>query len=120
MPNERDYAPRDLVDARFEAMQHLVENSVEQLTAATNGRLQTVNDKMDDMRACVQRVESALLGVDDRGGLFEKVGKMEEKLDTLMADYHERQGLQRFSAPMWAILGGLIVAVGDHLLGRFF
>lgn len=73
-----------------------------------------------EIRGTLTRIESAIIGLDGKGGLLRKVERMDEDVLTLLADYHARKGVQAFVAPFWAAVGGIVVLVADKIVGRFF
>jgi hypothetical protein len=87
---------------------------------ALETRMANIEAEVKGARDSLARIESAILGVDGKGGLFARVERVDADVLVLLADYHARKGIQQFVAPFWAILGGLAVVVSEHLIGHFF
>ena len=87
---------------------------------ALEDRMSAMEGDIKEIRQTTTRIESAIIGLDGKGGLLRKVERMDEEVAELKADYHARKGVQQFVAPFWAVVGGLAVVLGDKLVGRFF
>lgn len=87
---------------------------------ALEGRMTAMEGDIKEIRQTVTRIESAIIGLDGKGGLFTRLERVDADVLVLLADYHARRGIQQFIAPFWAVLGGVVVVVSEHLVGRFF
>jgi hypothetical protein len=87
---------------------------------ALEARLASLESEVREVHQTLTRIESAILGLDGKGGVLGRIDRMDADVLLLLADYHGRRGIQQFVAPFWAILGGVAVVISEHLLGRFF
>lgn len=89
-------------------------------TAGLEPRIARIEGDMQEVRQSLTRLEGALIGLDGKGGLLRKVESTDADVETLMADYHARKGLQQLIAPFWAIVGGVVVVLADKFVLAYF
>ena len=87
---------------------------------ALDARMAGIESEVKEVRQTLTRIESAIIGLDGKGGVLGKIERIDTDVLILLADYHARRGIQQFIAPFWAVIGGLAVVLGDKLIGRFF